>query len=127
MGSGGFAASNLGWGVEMGPGAQAEHIGVVGDGSGPGFQGEHIGVGDASGPGFQGQMQVGPGAQREHIGSGPRAQGERMCCSSSPALAKKGSGPCFFRALVVLLPSFSDFPSFYGGGSIHPSLDSLIN
>lgn len=74
----------------------------------------HIGAGDGSGP------------RRAGRAHGP------LRSSSSSALAKRGQGQgqalAFFRALVVLLPSFFFLiPSFYGGGSIHPSLDSLLS
>ena len=100
MGSGGFAARNLGWGVEkleMGPGAQAEHIGGGGDGwkwariTERAYWGWGVEVGPDSSDGCRWARGR---PEREHTGSGPGGAGRAhvLCRSSSPALAKRGQG-----------------------------------
>jgi hypothetical protein len=74
----------------------------------------HIGVGDGSGP------------RRAGRAHGP------LRSSSSSALAKRGQAvrPLLFLGLWwFCFPAFFFFliPSFYGGGSIHLSLDSLLS
>lgn len=96
MGSGGFAASNLGWAVEMGPGAQAEHIGVVGDGSGPGFQGEHIGVGGCKWARIPGTDASGPGRPKRAYWKWPARAGRAHVLLLLAGFSKKGVRPLLF-------------------------------